>query len=331
VPDPLPSSLTVAALLAELSRLDPAAPVYGSGDGRGFAGIGVGLDGARDRQGGVPRGATAVAADGAEVTLRCTTGLHIGHNWPCPVLPCRLDPGVVMAFSFDCPEIESWGVIPGASSTQSRHEACLAKDTNGDRWIRKKARPPPSGGTNSNAWLVAEIIGHHIAANVGVPTPDACADLSEIVFFSRYQEECKGWAPRLLEQPATMGAVLALDVIIKNSDRAPRNLLARMCSLSKWEIIAIDHELSLLANPRALKRSNTPHNQLGVDPLEYADGMRLASRRYRGLVPLLPGLIQPLTDIMEEDVEEVIAAISERCIGAPGLIDEYLESCGVNP
>lgn len=137
--------------------------------------------------------------------------------------------------------------------------ATYAIDESGTRWIRKRE---PNIGYQE---LLAESLAWLVGTELGVPLPRSAVHTDEEgnrSWLSEQIDHVVHWNPELtnvIENPAGMGAMIALDAILLNPDRHQGNILLQpIGNRGRWHVWAIDHDQVLLAYPTTAGATEIP-------------------------------------------------------------------------
>ena len=186
----------------------------------------------------------------------------------------------------------------------------------------------------------AELIGSLLGRELGVPVPPVglCETRPEFVF-SAWQDTPSHWARSkadLADNYESLGAALALDALIGNDDRNPRNILLqaleRPGKSHMYTLHFIDHEGSLagdLARLRGLEHEAEP----GSLPPDYPTDVAVLGSAMEAA--------QCATEISETRVSALVAAscggdpaaiqnkfveaLAERLDDASGIVETYFQ------
>jgi hypothetical protein len=184
----------------------------------------------------------------------------------------------------------------------------------------------------------AEILGSLLGPELGVPVPRVglCDDMPESVF-SEWVETPGHWdlaSAGVADNYDALGAGLALDAVIGNADRNPRNILIQplekqdkthMCTLR-----FIDHEAAEAGDLRRLRGMGTsahPGRLPGDYPTDFAVeraceaaaalAVEIPESRVRALVAASCGTESPAIQ------NNFVEALAERLGAAPGIAEAY--------
>lgn len=126
-----------------------------------------------------------------------------------------------------------------------------AHDDDGGRWVVKCEM----FGVNV---LLAEAIGYELSKLLGIksPQPALLASNGEYLWMTEYLHGVMHWSPNerhLVENLDSVGAMLALDVVIGNNDRHAGNILLQATGGGSLVAYSIDHEDSWAGSPDGIR------------------------------------------------------------------------------
>lgn len=222
---------------------------------------------------------------------------------------------------------EIWVPMPNSS------EATYGRSGDGRLWIRKVVTATD---------ILSEAIGYLLCHELDLPAP-SCAyyrasddDDDEPEWLSGYVAAAVHWTPdrpQALANPGDLGGILAVDAVIGNFDRNPKNLLLVGNSADSLQIHAIDFANSWVGTPRdfAARQLTTPpiDNLVVGVPVDMIQDGALASASAMSKIDetVIRAIVDSGCDIARERERDTLtAALLARCAAAERVVNDYLQT-----
>lgn len=217
----------------------------------------------------------------------------------------------------------------------SVNETTIVIDGNERIWVQKWSED------NNSALIFNESIAWHLGQRMGVLMPTCAVDTSGASprWLSELVDDAQRWSSAnavYASNPESLGAMLALDVLILNEDRHAGNILMQAdgspINLRCW---AIDHDGAMVADPARFESqiehlpSTGSHADLTPSP-QIEKGARLAVERVQELeFKELVGMTEDAASPTGVGFARPIAELLERRLGCLSrLVEAHLKALG---
>lgn len=219
----------------------------------------------------------------------------------------------------DGPFIDVGLALSGASHPR------VLRDSNGRDWVAKTK-------AGMRGQFLAEVISSLLGRQLGISSPDFAYCIEPHAWLLEWIDSASPWWEvwnSSVSNEAAIGAMLALDALMLNSDRSEENILLIPNGDKTWRLMAIDSGGHVAGDTSEFARRRDEICKVGVFPAglpvvrEHAMNCAMSAEKLDGLV--LAALAAQACEVAHcGDSGLLLQTIQHRCRNAMKLVGDFI-------